>query len=162
MSLLQRKYSLAQKSSIPAGNISLSNIFENIQSFGTDESVVGVRITPTGFWEFVAEPDTLDPSGFWQTRNFGVDWIDDGGASAAQFESQLVPLNIGGVVNPTFIGWAGYNTWLPITQILGWYDFNDQPAPSSNGGILEVQIREITTPANIVTASWEGHADNEP
>jgi hypothetical protein len=147
----------------PAGNIALqANTFENVQSFGTDQGVVGIRVTPTGGYQFVAEPDTLNPGGFWQSINFGTNWIDDGGASAAQFEAQLNPLNTGGMFNPTFTGWAGYNQWLPITQNLEFYDFNDQPASSSNGGIVEVHVRQIAVPANIVIGAWEGHADNEP
>jgi hypothetical protein len=146
----------------PAGNIALAaSVFQNVQSFGTDQGVVGFRLTPGGIYQWVADPDTLVPT-FWQDENFGIEWVDDGGASNAQFEAQIVPLNIGSVVNPTFIGWAGYNTWLPLTQNLGWYDFNDVPATSSNGGIIQVEVREIATPANIVTGQWEGHADNEP
>ena len=147
---------------IPPGNITLqANVFQNVQSFGTDQGVVGIRVTPGGVYQYVAEPDTINPGPFWQDVQFGVQWIDDGGASAAQFEAQLVPLNTGGMLNPTFVGWAGYNTWLPITQSLEFYDFNNAPAISSNGGILQVEVREIAVPGNIVTSVWEGHADNE-
>ena len=145
----------------PAGNIALqANVFQNAVSFGTDQSVVGIRVTPIGNYEYCADADVLFPA-FWNTVNFGTNWVDDGGASAAQFEAQLIPLNIGGVLNPTFIGWAGYNTFLPITQILGWYDFNNAPAVSSNGAILQIEVREIAVPANTVTGTWEGHGDNQ-
>lgn len=146
---------------VAAGNIALqANVFENVQSFGTDQGVVGLRLTPGGIYQFSAEADTLTP--FWQDVNFGTEWVDDGGASNAQFEAQLVLLNGGSMVNPTFVGWSGYDEWLPITQNLEFYDFNDVPATSSNGGIIQVEVREIATPANIVTGEWEGHADNEP
>lgn len=146
----------------PLGNIALeASVFENVQSFGTDQGVVGIRLTPGGRYQFVAEADTLNPAGFWQDINFGTNWVDDGGASAALFEAQIVILNGGSLLNPTYVGWSGANDWQPITQNLEFYDFNDAPAVSSNGGIMQVEVREIATPANIVTGTWEGHADNE-
>lgn len=149
--------------SVPAGNIALAaNVFENVQSFGTDQGVVGVRLTPGGIYQWVAEADTLNPGAFWQDNNFGTEWVDDGGASNAQFEAQIVVLNGGSLLNPTYVGWSGAGDWQPITQNLEFYDFNDAPATSSNGGIMQVEVREIATPANIVTGVWEGHADNEP
>jgi hypothetical protein len=160
MSLLQRKFSLAQKSSIPAGNIALSNVFQTVQDFGNDLSNIGIRLTPGGIYQFSAEAGTGTP--FWQDVNFGTEWVDDGGASNAQFEAQLVLLNGGSVNNPQFTGWSGYNDWQPITQNLAWTDINDIPATSSIGVIIQVEVREIATPANIVTDQYEGVADNEP
>lgn len=148
---------------VPAGNIALAaSIFENVQSFGTDQGVVGVRLTPGGVYQWVAVADTLNPAGNWQDENFGTEWVDDGGASNAQFEAQITILNGGSLLNPTYVGWSGPGEWLPITQNLEFYDFNDAPATSSNGGIMQVEVREIATPANIVSGTWEGHADNEP
>lgn len=145
---------------VALGNLSLAaNVFQNISSFGTDQSVIGVRLTPGGVYQWTAEADTLTP--LWQDNNFGTEWIDDGGASAAFFEAQLVPLNVGGLT-PSFTGWSGFNDWQPCNQILDMTGPNSTPATSTNGGIVDVQIREIATPANIVTGVYEGNATNEP
>jgi hypothetical protein len=145
---------------VALGNVTLqANVFENIQSFGTDASNVGVRLTPGGIYQFSAEANTGTP--LWQDVQFGTQWIDDGGASAAFFEAQLVPLNVGNL-SPVFTGWSGFNEWLPVTQNLELVDANLDPATSTHGGIVQVEIREIAIPANIVTGIWEGNADNEP
>ncbi len=144
---------------VALGNLTLqANVLQNIQSFGTDASNVGVRLTPGGIYQFSAEADTGTP--LWQDVQFGTQWIDDGGASAAFFEAQLVPLNVGNL-SPAFTGWSGFNEWLPVTQNLELVDANLDPAIATHGGIVQVEIREIATPANIVTGVWEGNADNE-
>jgi hypothetical protein len=143
------------------GNIALeANVFEFAQSFGTDLGNYGIRLTANGRYEFSAEANTGTP--FWQGINFGTNWVDDAGASNALFEAQLVLLNGGSVNNPVFTGWSGYDEWLPLTQDLEWLDINDQPATSSNAVIIQVEVREIAVPGNIVTSNYQGGMDNEP
>ena len=161
MSLGLHRIAAPAHASIPLGTIALqANVSEAVQSFGSDLSNIGIRLTSGGEYNFSAEADTGTP--FWQGINFGTNWIDDSGASAAFFEAQLVLLNGGSVNNPQFTGWTGYNQWLTITQTLAWTDINDIPATSSIGVIISVEVREIATPANIVTSTYEGTADNEP
>ena len=145
---------------VPAGNIALeANVFEFNQSFGTDLGNYGIRLTAAGGYEFSATPDSFNP--FWESINFGTNWVDDGGASNAQFEAQLVLLNGGAVNSPQFTGWSGYNDWQTITQNLEWLDVNDQPAQSSNAVIIQVEVREIADTGNIVTSNYQGGMDNE-
>ena len=149
-----------QGGGVPAGNIALAaNSGQFVQSFGSDLSNHGLRLTSGGEFSISAEADTGTP--FWQAVNFGVEWIDDSGASNAQFEAQLVLLNGGSVNSPQFTGWSGYNDWQTITQDLEWWDINDIPAVSSIAVIIEIQVREIADTGNIVTSTYQGGADNE-
>jgi hypothetical protein len=150
----------AQAGGVPAGNIALQgSVFEFGQSFGTDLSNYGIRVTAAGGYEFSATPDTTNPT--WNSINFGTNWVDDGGASNDQFEAQLVLLNGGSVNSPVFTGWSGYNDWQTIDQDLEWLDINDQPAFATNSVIIEVQVREIADTGNIVTSVYEGGMDND-
>jgi len=143
----------------PPGNLALSTIFQNSQSFGVNTSECGFRITPGGVYQFSAEP-TLTP--FWQDVNFGTEWIDDGGASAAQFEAMITALNIGSVINPQFIGFAGFGVWQAVTQNLGYRDDNNTPAPSAGGFIVQLDIREIAVPGNTVNDTASMTCTNDP
>lgn len=132
---------------VPLGNLALSTVFENSQSFGTDESQCGIQMTANGIYSFSAEASTIP---FWQDVNFGTEWIDDGGASAAQFEAMLTALNIGSAINLQFTGWTGFLDWQPCNQTLNLTDTNQDPAFSAGGFIVQLDIREIATPANTV------------
>jgi hypothetical protein len=145
---------------IPPGNIALAaNTFQSVQSFGTNESIIGIRLIPGGFYQYLAEPTNLTI--FWTDINLGTNWIDDGGASAAQFEAQLVPLNVASMQPEVWTGWTGFNQWLPCNQILSMSSFNGVPAFSTNSFIVDVQIRQISTPANIVTGVADINSTNE-
>ncbi len=148
----------------PPGNLSLpANLFENVMSSGTNLSNVGIRLNPNGQYEFSAEVDTITP--FWQEYSipFPNDfWLDDGGASAAQFEAMLDPLNIGNLLNPVWEGWTTFNEWLPVNQPLSLLDANNFPAISTAGFIVQVHIREIAVPLNTVDGEAAMTASNDP
>ncbi len=149
---------------IPAGNLDLpANVFENIASFGTNESNCGIRVGSNGVYQFSVEADTIIP--FWQDYSvpFPNDfWLDDGGASAAQFEAMLDPLNIGSLLNPVWEGWSGFNQWLPCNQNLSLLDANNFFAPSGGGFIVQVHIREIAVPGNTVNGEAAMTCMNNP
>ena len=80
---------------IPPGNLFMTaNEFRADPGGGNATAVMGIRIMPAGFWQTLNVPGLVQFP-WTDVGAFGVEWIDDGGASAAQFETQLVPLNIG-------------------------------------------------------------------
>lgn len=143
----------------PVGNLALSTVFENSQSFGTDTSECGIQLLSSGIYQFSAEA-SLTP--IWQDVNFGTEWIDDGGASAGQFEAMLTALNIGSAINLQFVGWSGFLEWQPCNQTLSLEDVNADPNPSAGGFIVQLDIRQIAVPANSVTDTASMTCTNDP
>jgi hypothetical protein len=143
----------------PPGNLTMTNIFENSQSFGTDQSECGIRMLANGNYQWSAEA-SFTP--FWNDQDFGTEWIDDGGASAEQFEARVVPLNIGSLKSPVWVGWSGFNEWQPCNQTLQFSDQNGDAAPSAGGFIVDVEVREIAVPGNTDTSQAAMTCTNDP
>lgn len=118
---------------IPLGTLTLTNVTDN-----SSESSLGVRTLANGVFQF--------NNGIWNDNDFGVEWIDDGGASAAQFEAQLEDLNTTETL--TFLGWSGFDDWQPCNQTL--QAFGDFATGFQM--ILNLHIREIANTSNTVTS----------
>lgn len=134
MSLLLKKAGFM--GGVPLGILTLTNV-NNADSTGS----IGVRTLANGNFQWNND--------VWNDNDFGTEWVDDGGATASQFESQLATLNT--TASLTFIGWSGFSDWQPCDQT------NSALDTSASGLqiIANLQVREIANTANIVTSLVE-------
>jgi hypothetical protein len=132
---------------------------QSVMSFGTDETIIGVRLLATGEYQYLADPSS-DPDTNWVSINSGTNWINDGGTTAALYEARLRLQAIPDEAM-TFIGWTGINEWQSCNQTLSMTTFDGRPALSSQNFDALVDIREIATPANTVTGRIIVSSSNE-
>ena len=128
-------------------------------SFGTNETIIGIRLLATGEYQYLADPSS-DPFTNWISINPGTNWINDGGATAAQYEAQLRVQSFPDEAID-FVGWSGFNDYQPCNQTLQMTTFDGRSAFSSQSFNVLVDVREIATPANIVTGQAIVSSSNE-
>jgi hypothetical protein len=118
------------------GTLSISTI-----SNADSEQGFGFRITTDGLYSYY--------NGIWNDTSFGVDWIDDGGATNSFFEAQVEELN--STASITWTGWSGFNDWQSCDQNL---QMDDMFAEGTQI-LVNVHIREIADTGNSVTGFCE-------
>ena len=112
-------------------------------------STAGIRLLSTGEAEFLLAGST------WTAEDDGVEWVNDGGATASDYECQLVKST---GTDPT--SGPGLSSWHTLSTSRQWDWVNNIEVELGFTGTLTV--REILNTANSVAGAITIAADNGP
>lgn len=113
-------------------------------------SSVGVRLMVNG------QVQEKLSSGSWAAQNFGVEWIDDGGDTASEYEAKIEKSS--GALTMVLTGWVALNTYHDIDTTL------QAAVTNTNVGLRTwsgtITIREKADTGNLVSASVNMTTEN--